>query len=170
MGRWDKRAARLAEDAGEGTVIAACRVDAPGAGLEAGLRSVAGSLGARLGRVVDDAIGGDDDDGEQIEQTAVESLPDDGYAALLVTGHLVLLDADGGAPGHDLVVGRWPSSEIALVSAEEVTSMTLNVVQVSIVFGDGTSLTFHAPRQGFARDIDRFVRVLCESAGIVPPG
>ena len=168
MGRWDRRAGRLAERAGEGTVLAACRALPPaGDDLEGGLRAVAGSLGARLGRAVDGALGRDDD-GPAIEQSAVDELPDDGYLALVVGGRLVLLDSDADRD-EDVVVARWPVGDVVLVSSEDVSSLTLNVTRLTIVLGGGSSVTVDVPRQGFTRDIDRFVQLLHESAGLVQP-
>lgn len=168
--RWDRRASKLAAAAGEGTVLAGCRADPPAAdSLEGGLRSVAGSLGARLGARIDDALGrGDSPDQPVAEQTAVDSLPAQGHVALVVGGRLVLFDA--AADGPAAVVARWPVSDIVLVSADDVSSLTLNVTRIGVVFGDGTSLTFDAPRQGFGRDIDRFVKLLREAAGAITPG
>ena len=114
----------------------------------------------------DEAIGLHDDEPEPpvVDQTAVEQLPEDSYATVVVGGRLVLLDA----VDEGVVVARWPVDEVVLVSTEEVTTLTLNVSRVSIVFGDGTALTFDAPRQGFTKDIDRFVELLQEAAGIPP--
>lgn len=168
MGRWDRRAGRLAERAGEGTVLAACRALPPAGGdLEGGLRAVAGSFGARLGRAVDDALGRDDD-APAVEQSALPQLPEDGYLALVASGRLVLLDSDA-EHDRDVSVGDWPVTDVALVSTEDVSSLTLNVTRLAIVLGDGTSLTVDAPRQGFTRDIDRFVQLLHESAGLAQP-
>lgn len=167
MGRWDKRATRLSEDAGEGTVLVACRADPPASdSLEGGLRSVAGAFGAKLGRSIDGAMGRSDHEAVA-EQTAIERFPEQGFAALVVGGRLVLFDA---ADGVDPVRGRWPVSDIVLVTADDVSSLALNVTRISVVFGDGTSITFDAPRQGYARDIERFVDLLREAAGAVAPG
>lgn len=170
--RWDRRAAKLAEDAGEGTVLVGCRADVPsGDTLEGGLRSVAGRLGARLGRTIDEAMGraeDADDDATTFEQSAVERFPEHGFVALVVGGRLVLFDTDGEDSGE--VVGRWPVSDIVLVSADDVTTLALNVTRIGVVFADGTSITFDAPRQGYVRDIERFVDLLREAAGIPAPG